>query len=76
MAMMSKPWYREQARAVLKKHFLEVRGETMDQLAAEVKDDTDVSCGTSPGGWVQVWLWVPDPKTEEANAKAQPQSEP
>lgn len=66
MAAHEKQWYRDQAKKELQKLGLNPRGDDLTKLAADVKDDTDVSRGTNPGGWVQVWLWVPDtPKAED-----------
>ena len=58
----------------LQKLGLNPRGEDMTKLAADVPKDTEVSRGTNPGGWVQVWLWVPD--TPDAGSKNVEQEKP
>lgn len=58
MGVMSKEWYRRRAIETLHKK---------DEL--EVDESSAVSSGSSPGGWVRAWVWVPDPKNEETNGK-------
>jgi hypothetical protein len=60
MGVMHKGWYREEAR---KRHGKD-RGKDMKQDGVEVDENCDVSVGEAPGGWVQAWVWVPDPATE------------
>lgn len=41
------------------------RGDNMTEPVVEVPKHAQVSRGTSPGAWVEAWIWVPDPPAEE-----------
>lgn len=80
MGRMTEEWYRDEAkrryekpRKDLTKAAAVVRGYADVELnengpekpGVHREEKPTVSCGTHPGAWVMLWVWVPDPPPEE-----------